>query len=186
MCRDPAIGATEKAMSERKLAQRRQRPGPPDLAGKEQNGVGSAEDFAGGGEHFHLLERGGGVKIELALHPWGLKRHKFKTTGTEERPALPGRGHAVPALTVVENPGAASGANGRSVWRLIAIFCLFCLIRNVLAKNFHRGFTPRSFSVLSPSRASLTRAGVGRRSIWVWAASASSKKLRSSSRRSCV
>jgi hypothetical protein len=76
---DPTVNSLEETINQWNPTEPRQRQRPPNLPGEEQNCSCSADDSPGGGEHFHFLERGSGVQIELSLHPWGLERHKFKT-----------------------------------------------------------------------------------------------------------
>jgi hypothetical protein len=120
MLSDVAVDSFENAMSGRNLAEPSERLGPPDLAGEEEDGVGSAEDLASDREHFYLLERIGGIEAELTLHPRSLERDEFESAGTKETATALRGGHAIAALTIVENPAAAPH------WRSIASFCLFC------------------------------------------------------------
>jgi len=101
-----AIPGAQKSHGSRDKANDGDRPGPPELCGEEEKGVGPRERPAVDGDNSELRGLPGIVFVEAFLNPGALQWSEIKSTagrGIFDEPGKPAAGLAVP---IIENPTA--------------------------------------------------------------------------------
>ena len=108
MIGEPAIAGVENARDAGQLSRRIERPGPPDLPGKKDDGFGAAINVAVGCGDAHFPEQILGRQGKKGLHTRVLQSREAEAAQFEGAAEAVGERGADATIAVEEDPAAGS------------------------------------------------------------------------------
>jgi hypothetical protein len=104
----PAIAGIENARGSGQLSRCKERPSPPDLPSKIDDGFGATVNFAVGRGDAHFLEQILGRQVKEGLHARVLQSREAEAAFFDRAAKAAGEGGAEAAIAVEENPTSGS------------------------------------------------------------------------------